>query len=300
MAVVANGGQRVVAVMILPRIVAWLERHGRAVVIAIPYLWLLLFFLLPFLIVLRLSFSEPQLAQPPYTPLLTLVEEAGSRYLDLRLNLSNYLLLAEDDLFLRSFLTSVWIAAGSTLIALAIGLPMAYGMAKAPPGWRLPLLMLVILPFWTSFLIRVYAWIGILKNEGLLNAALLALGVIAEPLVILNTNAAVYVGIVYSYLPFMVLPIYASLEKMDASLTEAAIDLGCPPVKAFWAITVPMALPATWPATISANSRSRSAPTGPAACIAANSIPGTARIRSQPAARRRSSPSRITGLANSR
>jgi putrescine transport system permease protein len=129
------------------------------------------------------------------------------------------------------------------LLTLAVGLPMAYAMARAPERSRLPLLMLVILPFWTSFLIRVYAWIGILKNEGLLNALLLWLGVISEPLVILNTNIAVYIGIIYSYLPFMVLPIYASFDKMDASLVEAAVDLGCRPTEAFWRITVPIALP---------------------------------------------------------
>lgn len=227
----------------LARVMAWLERHGRKLVILGPFLWLLIFFLVPFLIVLKLSFSEPQLAQPPYTPLLTMAEDAGNQYLDIRLNLSNYLSLAEDDLFVRAFLNSLHIAGISTLLTLLIALPMAYGMAKAPAGWRLPLLMLVILPFWTSFLIRVYAWIGILKNEGLLNALLLALGVISEPLVIMNTNIAVYIGIVYSYLPFMILPIYASFEKMDASLVEAAIDLGCTPVKAFWVITAPIARP---------------------------------------------------------
>ena len=140
-------------------------------------------------------------------------------------------------------IASLRIATLSTLITLAVGLPMAYGMARAPARWRLPLLMLVILPFWTSFLIRVYAWIGILKNEGLLNSVLLSLGAISTPLTILNTNVAVYIGIVYSYLPFMVLPIYASFEKMDASLVEAAIDLGCRPVMAFWKITVPIAFP---------------------------------------------------------
>jgi ABC-type spermidine/putrescine transport system, permease component I len=227
----------------LARAVGWVEKHGKALVILAPYLWLFVFFLVPFLIVLKLSFSESMLAQPPYAPLLSFADEAGSKYLDIRLNLSNYLMLAEDDLFVRAFLSSLAIAGVSTLLTLCVALPMAYGMAKAPERWRLPLLMLVILPFWTSFLIRVYAWIGILKNEGLLNALLLYLGVISEPLVILNTNIAVYIGIVYSYLPFMVLPIYASFEKMDASLVEAAIDLGCTPTKAFWVITAPIARP---------------------------------------------------------
>jgi putrescine transport system permease protein len=226
------------------RFAAWLERKGRALVIGIPYLWLGVFFLVPFLIVLKLSFAEPQLAQPPYTPLFQLLkDEFGGQYLNIRLNLTNYLTIVGDDLFIRAYLNSLRIAAVATLLTLAVGLPMAYGMAKAPERWRLPLLMLVILPFWTSFLIRVYAWIGILKNEGLLNALLLWLGVITQPLVILNTDTAVYIGIVYSYLPFMILPLYASFERMDPSLVEAAIDLGCRPITAFWLITVRIALP---------------------------------------------------------
>ncbi len=221
----------------------WLERHGRRLVVVVPFVWLLLFFLAPFLIVLKLSFSEPVLAQPPYAPLLELADEAGNTYLRVQLNLSNYLLLVQDITYARAYLSSLRIAFLATLMTLALGLPMAYGMARAPRRWRGPLLMLVILPFWTSFLIRVYAWIGILKNEGLLNSLLLWLGVVPEPLTILNTNVAVYIGIVYSYLPFMVLPIYASFEKMDASLFEAAVDLGCRPTKVFWKITVPIALP---------------------------------------------------------
>jgi len=225
------------------RLGSWLERYGRHLLIAVPFAWLLAFFLVPFLIVLKLSFSESMLAQPPYAPLMDLADEAGSLYLRIQLNLSNYLLLFQDETYRDAYGTSLRIAFFSTLMTLAVALPMAYGMAKAPERYRLPLLMLVILPFWTSFLIRVYAWIGILKKEGLLNELLLALGVVSQPLVILNTNVAVYIGIVYSYLPFMVLPIYASFEKMDASLVEAAIDLGCTPVKAFWRITVPIAFP---------------------------------------------------------
>jgi putrescine transport system permease protein len=228
---------------LLARLGFWLEKHGRGLIVLIPFVWLLFFFLVPFLIVLKLSFSEPMLAQPPYAPLLELTDEAGGSYLRIQLNLSNYLLLLQDETYVRAFIASLRIATLSTLITLIVGLPMAYGMARAPARWRLPLLMLVILPFWTSFLIRVYAWIGILKNEGLLNSVLLSLGVIAAPLTILNTNVAVYIGIVYSYLPFMVLPIYASFEKMDASLVEAAIDLGCRPLMAFWKITVPIAFP---------------------------------------------------------
>lgn len=227
----------------LARSGAWIERHGRRLVVLFPYLWLLVFLFVPFLIVLKLSFSEPLLAQPPFAPLVQWVEEFGFDYLNIRLNLSNYGLLFGDDLYVTAYLNSLRIAGFATAMTLALGLPMAYAMAQAPARWRLPLLMMVILPFWTSFLIRVYAWIGILKPDGLLNGLLIWLGLIRDPLIILNTDAAVYVGIVYSYLPFMVLPIFASFEKMDASLVEAAVDLGCRPVKAFWVITVRIAMP---------------------------------------------------------
>ena len=216
---------------------------GRLLVIAIPYLWLVAFFLVPFATVLKLSFSEAAVAQPPYLPLAQWLDEAGQLSVQVRLNLSNYLLLFQDSLYFRAYLNSVRIAAIATVLTLLVGFPMAYAMARAPERWRPTLLMLVILPFWTSFLIRVYAWIGILKNEGLLNALLLWLGVISTPLNIINTEIAVHIGIVYSYLPFMVLPLYANLEKHDPTLIEAAVDLGCRPSKAFWAITVPLAVP---------------------------------------------------------
>jgi putrescine transport system permease protein len=225
------------------RVIARLGLTWPGMVIALPYAWLGFFFLLPFLIVLKLSFAEVVLASPPYTPLFSWVDDAGAAAFRLQLTLENYLALVAEDLYLNSYLNSLKIAALSTLMALVIGFPMAYGMARAPQRWRWPLLVLVILPFWTSFLIRVYAWIGILKNEGFLNALLLGLGVIDAPLVILNTDVAVYFGIVYSYLPFMVLPLYAALEKMDLTLLEAAADLGCRPIKAFWLITVPLARP---------------------------------------------------------
>ena len=212
---------------------------GRSAVIAIPYLWLLAFFLAPFLIVLKISVAEVRVAMPPYTPLITFVEDG---WIAFHATIGNYLFLLEDSLYINSYISSLKIAAVSTLLTLAIGYPIAYGMMRAPRRWRFALLMLVILPFWTSFLIRVYAWIGILKKEGLLNLVLMNLGVISEPLTILNTDTAVYIGIVYSYLPFMVLPLYANLEKMDLSLLEAAADLGCRPVKAFWVITVPLSL----------------------------------------------------------
>jgi len=212
---------------------------GRSVVIAVPYLWLLAFFLAPFLIVLKISFAEVQVAMPPYTPLVTFVEDG---WIAFHATIGNYLFLFEDRLYIDSYLSSLKIALVSTMLTLLLGYPIAYGMMRAPRRWRFALLMMVILPFWTSFLIRVYAWIGILKKEGLLNLTLLNLGVIDQPLTILNTDTAVYIGIVYSYLPFMVLPLYANLEKMDLTLLEAAADLGCRPIKAFWVVTVPLSL----------------------------------------------------------
>ncbi|MAS14349.1 MAG: putrescine/spermidine ABC transporter permease [Nitratireductor sp.] len=213
-------------------------------VIALPYLWLLVFFLAPFLIVFKISLSEPALSMPPYQPVFDLFAGFPALFEKLgALSFGNYLWLFDDPLYVNAYLSSIWIAGVSTLITLAVGYPIAYGMARAPASIRPTLLMLVILPFWTSFLIRVYAWIGILKPEGLLNQFLMFLGVIDEPLVILNTTTAIYIGIVYSYLPFMVLPLYSTLEKMDGSLIEAARDLGCPPMAAFWKVTFPMSLP---------------------------------------------------------
>ena len=209
-----------------------------------PYVWLLAFFLAPFVIVLKISFSEAVIAQPPYSPTLSLEAGLAGLWEQLRsFTTYNYAFLTEDELYWRSYLSSVQIAAISTALTLLIGFPVAYAMARAPAGWRPLLLALVILPFWTSFLIRVYAWIGILKRDGLLNEALLALGVIAEPLAIINTPVAVYIGIVYAYLPFMILPLYAALERQDPSLYEAAADLGSPPWLAFWQVTVRLALP---------------------------------------------------------
>jgi putrescine transport system permease protein len=210
---------------------------GRTLVTAVPYLWLLLFFLVPFLIVLKISVSEIRLAMPPYDPLVTWLAD---HVVGLRINLGNYAFLVQDSLYWKSFLNSIQTAAVSTVICLLIGYPMAYGIARSKPAWRNLLLLLVMLPFWTSFLLRVYAWIGILKNNGVINNVLMALGVIDEPIVMLQTNFAMYVGIVYSYLPFMVLPLYTSIEKLDLSLLEAAADLGCRPVKAFFRITVPL------------------------------------------------------------
>ncbi len=216
----------------------------KRVLILIPYFWLLLFFLAPFLIVLKMALSDAAVSIPPYSPQLDIFGgwSAITGFFS-QLDFENFKWLIDDSLYFNSYMSSLKIALISTFLALLIGFPMAYGMARAPEKWRALLLMLVILPFWTSFLIRVYAWIGILKTEGLMNQFLLWLGVINDPLVVLNTNTAVYIGIVYSYLPFMILPIYSTLEKMDESLLEAAVDLGCSRIKAFWLITVPLALP---------------------------------------------------------
>ena len=198
--------------------------NGKNAVIGIPYLWLLVLFLFPFLIVLKISFAEPIVAIPPFSSFFIWGE---SFWPTIQASLYNYIFIIEDSLYINAYLASLKIAVISTLITLVIGYAIAYSIAKSPTRWRGILLMLVILPFWTSFLIRVYAWIGILKTEGLLNLLLLSLGITDQPLTIMNTNLAVYIGIVYSYLPFMILPIYANIEKLNISLIEAAADLGC-------------------------------------------------------------------------
>jgi putrescine transport system permease protein len=217
---------------------------GRKLVVLIPYLWLAAFFLLPFLIVLKISLSQTALAQPPYIPTLDLTGGiAALREFFAGLSLRNYALLVSDWLYLSSYARSLVIALASTAILLVLGFPIAYGMARAPKRWQGVLFMLIVLPFWTSFLIRVYAWMTILQRDGVLNQALLALGIVDGAPTWLSTDTAIYIGIVYTYLPFMVLPIYATLEKMDESLLEAAADLGCPRWKAFWLVTVPLAIP---------------------------------------------------------
>src|SRR6056297_3058073 len=213
----------------------------RVALIAVPYLWLLALFLVPFIIVLKISLSDYDLSIPPYSPTLDLSTGwEGLKSFFGALDFENFVFLTGDDLYWKAYLSSLRIAAISTALTLLVGYPIAYGMANAPDHWRPTLLILVILPFWTSFLIRVYSWMGILSTEGYLNQLLQGLGLISEPLMILNTNVAVYIGIVYTYLPFMILPIYATLERMDASLLEAAEDLGCSRIKAFWLITFPL------------------------------------------------------------
>jgi len=213
----------------------------RLILIAIPYLWLFCLFLVPFLIVVKISLSDTALARPPYFPQLDLtLGWQGIRDFFAELDFENFVFLTTDSLYWKAYLSSLKIALISTLLTLLVGFPIAYAMARAPEEWRPTLMMLVILPFWTSFLIRVYSWMGILSQNGLLNAFLLWLGVISEPLTILNTDIAVYIGITYTYLPFMILPVYAALEKLDGSLLEAAEDLGCSRTSAFWLVTVPL------------------------------------------------------------
>jgi putrescine transport system permease protein len=213
---------------------------GRSVVTAVPYLWLLLFFLIPFVIVLKISFSTGQIAMPPYEPLL---HWTGEKVLQIKLNLGNFAFLVEDDLYWKAYLNSIWVASVSTFFCLLLGYPIAYAIARSNPSARNILMLLIVLPFWTSFLLRVYAWIGILKNNGLLNNFLIWIGAIDQPIQMLQTDFAVYVGIVYSYLPFMILPLYANLEKMDLTLLEAAADLGCKPWQGFLKVTLPLSLP---------------------------------------------------------
>ncbi|MCT7941070.1 MULTISPECIES: ABC transporter permease subunit [Shewanella] len=212
--------------------------RGRHLTIGMPYLWLLMFFALPFAIVLKLSFSTAAIAIPPYEATFSYIDESLSIFL----NLGNYLLLLQDSMYYMAYLTSLKMALIATIGCLVLGFPMAYAIARAPARFQPVLLLLVMLPSWTSFLIRVYAWMGILSNTGLINNFLMWLGVISEPIQMLNTNFAVYIGIVYAYLPFMILPLYATLVKMDMSLIEAASDLGSSSFNTFWKITLPLAM----------------------------------------------------------
>ncbi len=217
---------------------------GLRLVALVPALWLAVFFLVPFAIVLKLSLSQAAIAQPPYTPVLDLAAGwEGFKEFLAGLSLESYAMLMSDSLYVGAFLRSLQVALVSTAILLAVGYPLAYGIARAPRRVQPFLMMAIVLPFLTAFLIRIYAWVNILQREGLFNEVLLALGLIREPQVWLSTDTAVYIGIVYSYLPFMVLPLYASLEKMDETLLEAAGDLGCPRWKAFWLVTVPLSAP---------------------------------------------------------
>jgi putrescine transport system permease protein len=226
MTTVANPGKR--------------DRLWRSCVIALPYAWLLLFFLAPFAIVLKISFADPIVAQPPFTPFFDWAAVSGNKILA---TLGNYAFLLEDNLYWVSYLKSIKIALIATLLCLLLGFPMAYAIALAPQPWRNLLLLLVILPFWTSFLLRVYAWMVMLGKHGLINNLLLSVGLIDTPLQMLYTDGAVYLGIVYTYVPFMILPLYATLEKLDPDIHEAAADLGGKPLRVFYDVTLPLAMP---------------------------------------------------------
>ncbi|MEO8642238.1 ABC transporter permease subunit [Pseudomonas sp.] len=209
---------------------------GRQLVIGVPFIWLFMFFMLPFFIVLKISFAEADVAIPPYTEIYSYLDQK----VQLLLNLSNYAMLAGDELYIAAYLGSLKMALISTVLCLLIGYPMAYAIASARKELQTVLVLLIMMPTWTAILIRVYAWMGILSNNGLLNGFLMSMGWINEPLQILNTNLAVYIGVVYSYLPFMILPLYANLVKHDHSLLEAASDLGSSTFNSFWKITIPL------------------------------------------------------------
>lgn len=213
--------------------------HGRGLVIAVPVLWLLVFFLVPFLVVAKISVSEAMIARPPYAPLF---EWDGWR-LNIILNVENFRYLWTDSLYINAYIFSIQVAFISAVIALMIGYPMAYFIARSPEPRRTFLLMMVILPFWTSFLLRVYAWQGFLRSNGVINNTLISLGIIDTPIQMLQTNFAVYLGIVYTYLPFMILPLYANLVKLEESLLEASADLGARPMATFFYVTLPLSLP---------------------------------------------------------
>lgn len=217
---------------------------GARVIILAPYLWLAAFFLAPFVIVLKISLSQTALAQPPYLPVFDLTAGwSGLKDFAAQFSAGSFRLLSSDALYLFSYLKSLQVAGISTAILLVVGYPIAYGMARVSRAWQPLLVIAVVLPFWTSFLIRIYAWINILQRDGPLNDVLMHLHVIDTPAAWLSSDTAIYIGVVYSYLPFMVLPLYAVLEKMDETLLEAAADLGCPRWKSFWLVTLPLSLP---------------------------------------------------------
>ncbi|RXH33449.1 ABC transporter permease [Bradyrhizobium zhanjiangense] len=218
-------------------------RPARFAAIA-PYVWMVLFFLVPFAFVLKISLSQTAIAQPPYEPVFDLT--AGWEALKTTLaalSIDNFRLLISDEIYVFAYVRSLTVAVTATVLLLLIGYPIAYGMARLPKRWQAVAMVLVIVPFWTSFLIRIYAWINILQHDGLLNQILLALHLVSQPVVWLSTDSAMYIGIVYSYLPFMILPLYATLAKMEPALEEAAGDLGAPPWQVFWLVTFPLSLP---------------------------------------------------------
>jgi len=221
-------------------VIEWLQNRWKTLLILIPFVWLLLFFLAPFFVVLKISLSESVFAQPPYAPMLDWSEGGWP---NIKIIYDNFIFLWEDNLYIKTYLGSLKISVLSTIACLLIGYPIAYGIVRSSPTMRGVLLLMVILPFWTSFLLRVYAWMGLLADQGTINNILLWLGLIDAPIRMLYTEGAVYIGIVYTYLPFMILPLYANMEKLDASLLEAASDLGAKPTITFFTVTLPLTVP---------------------------------------------------------
>ncbi len=220
------------------RLSLFIQKHWRTLVLVIPFAWLLIFFLAPFFFVLKISLSETTIASPPYSPMVEWIDEG---IMHIRVVIDNYAYLWEDDLYVNTYLSSLQISVISTILCLLIGYPIAYAIVRSSHTTKHILLMLIILPFWTSFLLRVYAWMGILADQGLINDFLRWLGF--EPLRLLYTHTAVYIGIVYTYVPFMILPLYANMEKLDWELLEAAADLGAKPMTTFFTVTLPMTSP---------------------------------------------------------
>jgi len=216
-------------------------KWGRLSVISVPTIWLAIFFFVPFLVVFKISLAESAISIPPYSSLFEW--DAEEALLAIQVSFANYIYLFEDTLYIEAYWSSIKIAAVSTFIALIVAFPIAYLIARSPPQKRMLLLALVVLPFWTSFLLRVYAWIGFLKKNGVINEVLMGMGIIDQPITMIQTDFAVYIGIVYTYLPFMILPLYTALEKMDITLLEAAEDLGAKPYQSFFLITLPLAIP---------------------------------------------------------
>lgn len=225
---------------LLHRLARLLQSHWKSLVLMIPFFWLLIFFLAPFFIVMKISLSEATIASPPFLPM---IEWADAGVMRIKVVFDNFAYLWDDELYVNTYLSSIKIAAISTLLCLLLGYPMAYAIVRSRHTVKHVLLMLVILPFWTSFLLRVYAWMGLLADQGTINNLLIALGIIDEPMRLLYTEFAVYVGIVYTYLPFMILPLYANMEKLDWTLLEAAADLGARPMVTFVTVTLPMTIP---------------------------------------------------------
>lgn len=225
---------------IIKRLSRSLQHRWKSIVIFIPYFWLFLFFLTPFFIVFKISLAEPAIASPPFLPM---IEWADEGILRIKLVFENYVYLWEDDLYFKTYLNSLKISSISTLLCLLLGYPMAYAIVRARHPYKHILLMFIILPFWIPFLLRVYSLMGLLADRGTINNLLIYLGFIDEPIRLLYAPFAVYVGIVYTYLPFMILPLYANMEKLDASLREAAADLGARPVATFITVTLPLTTP---------------------------------------------------------